>query len=271
MSAERKTAQDIILSVRHVTNRFGKQTVHDDISLDVARGEIVGIAGGSGSGKSILLKTMTGLHRPNAGEVHIAGKFVNDITPSESAALLGVLFQGGALFSSLSVEQNIMLPLREHATLSEEHRAMLAQLKLALVGMPEDSASKNPAELSGGMTQRVALARAIAMDPMILFLDEPTSGLDPLNADGFDELIMDLNRSMGMTVVMATHDLDTLFSICDRVAVLVDKKIITDTLPGLLKNDNPWIKEFFHGPRAQGAVIAANAAKRTTGGVHGNR
>jgi len=253
-----------ILSVKNVTNRFGKQIVHDDISIDIARGEIIGIAGGSGSGKSVLLKTMIGLHSPNSGKVCIMGKPIHDITPSESASMLGVLFQEGALFSSLSVAQNIMLPLREHTTLSEDQQAMLAQLKLALVGMPPESAAKRPAELSGGMARRAALARALAMDPMILFLDEPTSGLDPINAAGFDELIVNLNRSIGITVVMATHDLDTLFTVCDRVAMLADKKIRIDTLPKLLKDNNPEIKEFFHGPRAKGAAMAARS-------IHGNR
>lgn len=267
MTAAHKKKEDTILSVRGLVNRFGRQTVHDGISLDIRRGEIIGIAGGSGSGKSVLLKTMAGLHRPDAGYVRIAGKPIGSITPAESASLLGVLFQEGALFSSLNVAQNIMLPLREYTALPEDQQAALAQLKLALVGLPPESAAKYPAELSGGMTRRAAMARALAMDPLILFLDEPTAGLDPVNASGFDEMIRDLNRGLQVTVVMVTHDLNSLFTICDRVAVLVDKRIIVDVLPNLLKNDHPWIRQFFHGPRGQGA---AAAAKHYSGGAHGN-
>lgn len=263
MTAITEKESDIILSVQCIVNRFGSQTVHDGISLDIRRGEIVGIAGGSGSGKSVLLKTMVGLHRPNEGSITIAGKQVRDITPSESASLLGVLFQEGALFSSLSVAQNIMLPLREHTQLLQDDQRMLAQFKLALTGMPPESADKSPSELSGGMTRRAALARALAMDPLILFLDEPTAGLDPINASAFDDLIVELNQSLGVTVVMVTHDLDTLFTLCDRVAVLVDGNVVFGTLPELLENDHPWIKKFFHGPRGQSAALAARSA-------HGN-
>jgi phospholipid/cholesterol/gamma-HCH transport system ATP-binding protein len=263
-----KTGADIILSVKDVENRFGRQTVHDGVSLDVARGEILGIAGGSGSGKSVLLKTMIGLHRPNKGNVTIAGKSVDSIAPSESASLLGVLFQEGALFSSLSVAENIMMPLREHTSLPEDDRAELAQLKLALVGMEPETATKYPSELSGGMARRVAMARALAMDPLILFLDEPTSGLDPINASGFDDLIMKLNHGLGVTVVLVTHDLNSLFTLCDRVAVLVDKKAIIDTLPHLLKNEHPWIQAFFHGRRGEGA--AATAHRHFSGSAHGD-
>jgi len=264
MNTPLKEKEDSILTAHNIVNRFGSQVIHDGISLDIIRGEVIGIAGGSGTGKSILLKTMIGLHEPNGGEVRIADKPVADIAPSESTFLLGVLFQEGALFSSLSVAQNIMLPLREHTSLSEDEQRMLAQFKLALVGMPAESADKHPAELSGGMMRRAALARALAMDPLLLFLDEPTSGLDPLNASGFDELIRELNRSLNITVVMVTHDLDTLFTICDRVAILVDRHIIVDTLPNLLQNTHPWIKEFLHGPRGQGAAVAARS-------MYGNR
>jgi phospholipid/cholesterol/gamma-HCH transport system ATP-binding protein len=260
--------EDIILSVKNLVNRFGKQTVHEAVSFDIRRGEILGIVGGSGSGKSVLLKTMTGLHKPNKGNVLINGRAIGSIASFEFASLLGILFQEGALFSSLSVEQNIMLPLREYTALKEDEQVELAQLKLALVGLEPETATKYPAELSGGMVKRVALARALAMDPLVLFLDEPTSGLDPINANGFDELISNLNRSLQVTVVMVTHDLNTLFTICDRVAVLVDKKIIVDTIPNLLKQDDPWIQAFFHGSRGQGALVAA---KHYAGGTDGNR
>jgi phospholipid/cholesterol/gamma-HCH transport system ATP-binding protein len=261
------TQGDIILSAKQIMNRFGAQTVHHDVSLEIRRGEIVGIAGGSGSGKSVLLKTMAGLHTPNKGEVRIDDRPIGSLTPAESAAILGVLFQEGALFSSLTVAQNIMLPLREYTALSETDQQQLAQLKLALVGLEPDTAVKYPAELSGGMTRRAAMARALAMDPLILFLDEPTSGLDPINASAFDQMILDLNRSLHVTVVMVTHDVNTLLSICDRVAVLADQQVILDTVPHLLKKDHPWIQEFFHGPRGEGAIYAANH----TEALHGNR
>jgi len=249
-----------ILEVRGIVNRFGKQIVHDEVNFDVMRGEIIGIIGDSGSGKSVLLKTMTGLHAPNKGEVYIAGTEVRNISPENSASLFGVMFQEGALFSSLTIAENIMLPLREHTRLPQETMVSLAQFKLAVTGLPADTAAKYPSELSGGMVKRAALARALAMDPLILFLDEPTAGLDPINASAFDSLILELNRSLGITVVMVTHDLDSLFTVCDRVAVLVDKKVIIDTLSRLLTNERPWIKEYFHGARAQGAMVAAKSS-----------
>ena len=245
-----------IVSARDIVNRFGAQRVHDRISLDVLRGEILGIAGGSGSGKSVLLKTLLGLHQPDSGEVLVEGRPVDAMGPEEKAALFGVLFQQGALFSSLSVAQNVMLPMREHTDLPPEEQEKLAAMKLALAGLPADSGLKLPAELSGGMVKRAAFARALALDPRILFLDEPTSDLDPLTAGGIDALIAQLNRSLGITVVIVTHDLTTLFTVCSRLAVLVDKKITVGTLDKLLRSDQPWIHDFLHGPRAQGAMSA---------------
>ena len=253
-----------ILSARGIVNRFGKQEVHDGVSLDIVPGEIIGIAGGSGSGKSVLLKTLIGLHRPDAGEVLLDGKKVETLSPSEKAWLVGVLFQQGALFSSLSVAQNVMLPMREHTALAAEDRERIAAMKLALAGLSADAGIKFPSELSGGMVKRAAFARALALDPRILFLDEPTSGLDPLVASGIDALIQKLNESLGITVVIVTHDLTTLFTICRRVAVLVDKKITVGTLDKLLRSDQPWIREFLHGPRGQGAMTARKQS-------HGNR
>jgi phospholipid/cholesterol/gamma-HCH transport system ATP-binding protein len=245
-----------IVSARDIVNRFGAQRVHDRISLDVLRGEILGIAGGSGSGKSVLLKTLVGLHRPDSGEVLVDGRPVDALGPEEKASFFGVLFQQGALFSSLSVAQNVMLPMREHTDLPPEEQEKLAAMKLALAGLPADSGLKLPAELSGGMVKRAAFARALALDPRILFLDEPTSDLDPLTAGGIDALIAQLNRSLGITVVIVTHDLTTLFTVCSRLAVLVDKKITVGTLDKLLRSDQPWIRDFLHGPRAQGAMSA---------------
>ena len=245
-----------ILSARGIVNRFGKQQVHDKIDLDILPGEIIGIAGGSGSGKSVLLRTLTGLHRPNAGQVLLDGKRIDAIGPSEKASLIGVLFQQGALFSSLSVVQNVMLPMREHTDLPPEQQERIAVMKLELAGLSGDSGNKFPSELSGGMVKRAAFARALALDPRILFLDEPTSDLDPLTASGIDALIQRLNQGLGITVVIVTHDLTTLFTICRRIAVLVDKKITVGTLAELMRSDQPWVHEFLHGPRAQGAMTA---------------
>ncbi len=255
-SASNAAKRDTILSAQGIVNRFGRQVVHDKIGLEILRGEVLGIAGGSGSGKSVLLKTLTGLHQPNAGKVLVNGKPIETIGAAERASLIGVLFQQGALFSSLSVAQNIMLPVREHTTLPAPQQERIAAMKLELAGMPADSGIKLPSELSGGMVKRAAFARALALDPKILFLDEPTSDLDPLTASGIDAMIGQLNKSLGVTFVIVTHDLTTLFTLCDRVAILVDKKITIDTLQHLLRSDHPWIHDFLHGPRAQGAMTA---------------
>lgn len=260
MSTSKRKSSETILSAHGIVNRFGTQVVHDKLDLEVRSGEILGIAGGSGSGKSVLLKTLIGLHQPSSGKVLLNNKTIESISPSEKAALIGVLFQQGALFSSLSVAQNVMLPMREHTDLSVSEQEKLAAIKLELAGLPADTALKFPAQLSGGMVKRAALARSLALDPRILFLDEPTSDLDSLTAGGIDELILKLNQGLGITVVIVTHDLNTLFHICDRVAVLVDKKIIVDTLDKLTRSTDPWIHELLHSPRAMGAIHARKSS-----------
>lgn len=260
MSTSKRKSSETILSAHGIVNRFGKQVVHDKLDLEVRSGEILGIVGGSGSGKSVLLRTLIGLHRPDSGKVLLNDKTIESISASEKAALIGVLFQQGALFSSLSVAQNVMLPMREHTDLSVSEQEKLAAIKLELAGLPADTALKFPAQLSGGMVKRAALARALALDPRILFLDEPTSDLDSLTAGGIDELILKLNQGLGITVVIVTHDLNTLFNICDRVAVLVDKKIIVDTLEKLTRSTDPWIHELLHSPRAMGAIHARKSS-----------
>ena len=256
MSTRAAARARTILSARGIVNRFGSQVVHDELDLDIAAGEIIGIAGGSGSGKSVLLKTLTGLHAPDAGEVQIEGRPVRSLGAMEKASLIGVLFQQGALFSSLSVAQNIMLPLREHTKLRPEEQEKIAAMKLALAGLAPETGIKFPSALSGGMVKRAAFARALALDPKILFLDEPTSDLDPIAAGGIDALVRQLNESLGVTVVIVTHDLTTLFTVCGRIAVLVDRKVTVDTAANLVKSRHPWIHEFFHGPRADGAMYA---------------
>lgn len=256
---------DPILSVRGVVNRFGAQVVHDGVDLDVFPGEVLGIVGGSGSGKSVLLRTMLGLHRPDAGEVLIEGEDMVCMSAAELLAVkrrYGVTFQHGALFSSQTVAENVQLPIREFFKVSDETLEALTTLRLRMVGLPDDAGSKLPSQLSGGMVKRAALARALALDPALLFLDEPTAGLDPISAAEFDELLLYLQRGLKLTVVMITHDLDTLLATCDRVAVLVDKKIVTDTLEGIMQNPHPWIQEYFHGPRARAASSAAAGSRR---------
>lgn len=251
-----KAAATPILFARGIVNRFGKQLIHNKLDLDVQRGEILGIAGGSGSGKSVLLKTLIGLHQPDSGEVLFDGKAIGAISAHERAFALGVLFQQGALFSSLSVADNIMLPMREHTSLQADDREHIAAMKLALTGLNAESGIKFPSALSGGMVKRAAFARALALDPQILFLDEPSSDLDAIAAAGIDELILQLNRSLGITAVIVTHDLTTLMTVCDRIAVLVDQSLIIDTASHLRQSSHPWIHDFFHGPRAEGAMKA---------------
>jgi phospholipid/cholesterol/gamma-HCH transport system ATP-binding protein len=250
---------DIVIRVRGLVTRFGAQTVHDGLDLDVRRGEVLGVVGGSGSGKSVLLRTVIGLKRPEAGTIEVLGYDVPELDEAEARALeqrWGVLFQDGALFSSLTVAQNIEVPLREHLRMPEPLMDEIAACKIAIVGLAEESADKFPSQLSGGMRKRAGLARSLALDPEILFLDEPTAGLDPIAAADFDQLIRDLKASLGLTVFLVTHDLDTLFAICDRVAVLVDTKIRIGTLAQHLEDDHPWIRAYFHGPRGRAAMPA---------------
>lgn len=248
------------ISIRGLVNRFGRQVVHDGLDLDVRRGEVMGVVGGSGTGKSVLLRTIVGLNKRAAGRISVLGRNTEDLSEAEWRRLQGrwgVLFQSGALFSSLTVSENIQVPLKEHTDLSPADCARIAAIKVGLVGLPPDAAHKFPSQLSGGMRKRAGLARALALDPEILFLDEPTAGLDPIGAAAFDELILSLQRSLGLTVVMVTHDLDSLVAICDRIAVLVDKRVKVGTLSELLEDDHPWIREYFHGPRARAAGMAS--------------
>jgi len=243
-----------LLEVSGVVNRFGAQTVHDGLDMQVLPGEVFGVIGGSGSGKSVLLRTILGLRRPNAGTVRFLGRDLRQLKGSELHTLkasYGVTFQEGALLSALSVQQNVQLPMLEHLRISGRTLTELALLKVRLVGLPLDSAVKYPSELSGGMIKRAALARAIVGKPEILLIDEPTSGLDPISAAAFDELLIYLQRELKLTVVMITHDLDRIFRTCNRVGVIVDGRMISDTLPGIVRNPHPWIQAYFGGARAR--------------------
>ena len=243
-----------LLEVRGVVNRFGAQVVHAGLDMQVYQGEVFGIIGGSGAGKSVLLRTILGLRRPNAGSVLFYGREVGSMSAAELHALkatYGVTFQEGALFSALDVLENVQLPMLEHLHVSERALDQLALLRVQLVGLPAESASKYPSQLSGGMIKRAALARALALDPVLLFLDEPTSGLDPISAAAFDELVIYLQRELKLTVVMITHDLDTIYRTCSRVGVIVDGRMISDTLEGIVHNPHPWIQAYFQGPRAR--------------------
>ena len=243
-----------LLEVRGLVNRFGRQSVHQNLDMQVLEGEVFGIVGGSGSGKSVLLRSILGLQKPRAGTVLLAGRELGSLKPAELRQVkagYGVTFQHGALFSSLTVLQNVQLPMIEYLRLESRWLDELAMLKLRLVGLEPDAAGKYPAQLSGGMVKRVALARALALDPRLLFLDEPTSGLDPISAAAFDELLLYLRGELKLTVVMITHDLDTIFRTCTRVGVLVEGHMISDTLEGIVQNTQPWIHAYFQGERAR--------------------
>ncbi|NCF62339.1 MAG: ATP-binding cassette domain-containing protein [Gammaproteobacteria bacterium] len=245
-----------VISIRGLHNRFGKQVVHDGLELEVRRDEILAVVGGSGTGKSVLLRSILGLHGPNEGVIEVLGNRIRHLEPGPHKKW-GVLFQGGALLSGLTVQENVELPIALHSDLPIETRRELAVMKIFMVGLDLTAAAKYPNELSGGMRKRASLARALSLEPKILFLDEPTAGLDPLAATEFDELISYLHANLDLTIMMITHDVDTLFNVCDRVAVLVNKGIIVDTLEGIVENPDPWIQQYFGDPRAVRARKAA--------------
>lgn len=248
---------EAIIEVEGLRTRFGDNVIHDDLNLTVKRGEVIGIVGGSGTGKSVLLRTILGLKKPDAGRIRVFGIDFSTLPEKErrlNEQRWGVLFQDGALFSALTVAENIQVPYREHLHLSQELMEELAAIKIAIVGLEDVAGALYPSELSGGMRKRAGLARALALDPEILFLDEPTAGLDPIGAAAFDDLINDLKETLGLTVFLVTHDLDTLYATCDRIAVLAEKRVILiGTIDDMLRSTHPWIHEYFHGPRARAA------------------
>ncbi len=250
-----RDSQQNVIVVRNVTNAFGSHVVHQQLDLDVHRGEVLGLVGGSGTGKSVLMNTILGLRSPQSGTIEVLGHSTRSARERRGLeSRWGVLFQNGALFSSLTVKENVLLPLREHTRLSEKLMSELADMKIMLAGLEPEAGQKKPSELSGGMLKRAALARALALDPEIVFLDEPTSGLDPISAAAFDELIADLQSTLDLTVFMITHDLDSLYAICDRIAVLADKKVeIVAPIEDVLRSDHPWIRSYFHGKRSRAA------------------
>jgi phospholipid/cholesterol/gamma-HCH transport system ATP-binding protein len=253
-----------VIEVKGLVSRFGDHVVHENLDLVVRKGEVLGLVGGSGAGKSVLLNTLIGLREPDGGTVKVLGVDMAAATEAQHDELekrWGVLFQGSALFSSLTVHDNVAAPLLEHTKLPKPLIEELAELKLRMTGLPPFAGALKPAELSGGMKKRAGLARALALDPELLFLDEPTSGLDPIGAEQFDQLIRNLSQSLGLTVFMITHDLDSLYAVCDRIAVIADKKVVAvDTIENLERSDHPWIKEYFLGPRGRAAATAKGAA-----------
>jgi phospholipid/cholesterol/gamma-HCH transport system ATP-binding protein len=258
----------IAIRVRGIVNHFGDQIVHDGVDLDVRTGEIIGVVGGSGTGKSVLMRSIIGLKRPDAGEVSIFGEPMLDKDEGDARDVRrrwGVLFQGGALFSTLTVAENIQVPLREYySNLDQTLLTEIAAYKIVMAGLPPEAGAKYPSELSGGMKKRAGLARALALDPAVLFLDEPTAGLDPIGAAAFDALTLDLKRTLGLTVFLITHDLDSLHAICDRIAVLADGKMVAvGTIPELLALDHPWIQLYFKGPRGRAAMLQVDPGSKT--------
>lgn len=256
-----------IIRVRGLVNKFGTQVVHDGLDLDVMKGEIIGVVGGSGTGKSVLMRSILGLRRPDEGEIEVLGIDARSEDPevrSQIERRTGVLFQDGALFSSLTVGENVQVPLKEyHRAMPDSLRYELALLKIKLAGLPADALDKLPSQLSGGMRKRAGVARALALDPPLLFLDEPTAGLDPIGAAAFDNLIRTLQQALGLTVFLITHDLDTLYAICDRIAVLADRKLIACAPRAEIEQiDHPWVQEYFHGPRARAAQQAESRSHR---------
>lgn len=262
---EKNGADEHVISIRGLKTQFGEFVVHEDLDLDVHRGEILGVVGGSGTGKSVLMRAIIGLKKPTAGVIRVFGEEVWALSPVDRLLLeqrWGVLFQGGALFSSLTVAQNVMAPIREHLDLPDALARDIAALKISMAGLPADAGAKYPSELSGGMSKRAGLARALALDPELLFLDEPTAGLDPIGAEKFDSLIVNLKRSLGLTVFMVTHDLDTLHAACDRVAVLAEKRVIAaGTIDEVRRTGHPWIEEYFGGPRGRAALESKSGAR----------
>jgi len=256
-------ARETVIEVRGVSTHFGSHVVHENLDLDVYRGEVLGVVGGSGTGKSVLLREIVGLMRPSAGHIRVFGVDMQDASDAERRSVerrWGVMFQDGALFSSLTVQQNVAVPMREQLKLSPDTRSGLSALRVSMVGLPEDACPKYPSELSGGMRKRAGLARALALDPEIVFLDEPTAGLDPIGAAAFDNLIRQLTDSLGLTVFLVTHDLDSLYAICDRVAVLAERRVlVTGTMEEMLHVDNAWVQEYFNGPRSRAAREHAHA------------
>jgi phospholipid/cholesterol/gamma-HCH transport system ATP-binding protein len=261
-----KKTDEPLIQVRGLKNAFGEQVVHENLDLDVRRGEILGVVGGSGTGKSVLMRSIIGLQIPVEGDITVFGESMIGRPEDEAKNVRrrwGILFQGAALFSTLTVAENVQVPIREYYPgLSQDLMDEIAAYKIVMTGLPADAGPKFPVELSGGMKKRAGIARALALDPELLFLDEPTAGLDPIGAAAFDELICQLRDALGLTVFLITHDLDTLYAICDRVAVLADRKVVAvGTIPELLALDHEWIQEYFRGPRGRAAAQTMEGAE----------